>query len=63
MRLLLLAALVAVGVLGVDATSAAVGVPLVTSDATAVCGGGGPGEPCSCPSTIPVLNKPTGIVC
>jgi hypothetical protein len=45
MRLLPLAAPVPVGVLGVDATSAAVGAPLPTSDAAAVRGAGGPGEP------------------
>jgi hypothetical protein len=40
---------------------------LTSSPAQAVCGGGGPGEPCYCPSGIqlPVLKKTidTGIRC
>ena len=44
---------------------AVVGLALPALPAHAVCGGGGPGEPCYCPSEITVGSKsfPTGITC
>lgn len=39
------------------ATVATVGLGSITSAASAVCGGGQPGEPCYCPGGITIKDK------
>lgn len=63
-RILILAGLLALGLFVLDGAGGTAGVDLVgTAAAPGFCGGGEPGEPCSCPGQDPIFGKELPIYC
>jgi hypothetical protein len=58
---LVLSLLLFAGLVAMDAIPS--GLPLLSRDAAAVCGGGEPGDPCFCPQPPPPLDKLVVINC